>query len=107
VASTPGAWSWRRDGGRELPMNDAVQAWLGRLDDATRSGWQAGPAVAGSATQTLRLLRDGRLHTTLQIETGGVRLETAAQAGTTSVPRAPLPAATVEALAAALEQATR
>jgi len=107
VAGAPGAWSWQRDGGPELPMNDAVQAWLGRLDDATRSRWQAGPAGAGSAGQTLRLLRDGRLHTTLHVEAGAVRLEAAAQAGAASVPRAPLPAAAVEALATALEGATR
>ena len=84
-------------------MNDAVQAWLGRLDEATRARWRAGLAAASSATQTLRLLRNGRLHTTLHIEPGAVRLEQAAQAGAAS---APLPATTAAALAAALERAT-
>ena len=104
VAAQPGAWTWQRGSGSEQPMNDAVQGWLAQLDDATRVRWQAVPGAPESgATQTLRLLRDGRLQSTMRIDTTGVQVE---PAGTAAVARrAPLPATDAAALAAALERA--
>ena len=113
VAASPEVWTWQRGSGAEQTMNDAVQAWLGQLDDATRARWQAGPAAAATGgPPSLRLLRNGRLHTTVRIEASAVRLETAGDSGVGAAaatpgltPRAPLPAATAAALKAALELA--
>jgi hypothetical protein len=119
VSAEPGAWTWQRGNGAEQPMNDAAQAWLGRLDDATRSRWQTAPAAAASPVASagasdgrpLRLLRNGRLHTTVHVDAAAVRVEAAGDAalgaagGAADAARAPLPAATAAALKAALEQA--
>ena len=112
VLAWPDVWTWQRGNGTEQAMNNAVLAWLGQLDDATRSRWQATPAAAASGGgQAMRLLRNGRLHSTVHIEAGAVRVETArpssdaSTGGARGMPRAPLPAATAAALRAALEQA--
>ena len=108
VAARPDAWSWQRAGGPEQPMNDAVQRWLAQLDEATRARWQPEPATpAGNGATTLRLLRDGRLHTTVRIETGGVQLAPlVADSAPAPTLRAGMPAADAAALKAALEQLT-
>jgi hypothetical protein len=112
VAAWPDVWTWQRGAGIEQPMNAALQAWLAQLDDATRSRWQAAPSSARSAasgsSQTLRLLRNGRLHSTVRIEAGAVRVESAGEPGdaASGVPRAAaLPAGAAAALRSALEQA--
>jgi hypothetical protein len=117
LAAEPQVWTWQRGNGTEQPMNEAVQAWLGQLDDATRARWQAAPTAAaagGAAPLRLLLLRNGRPHTTVHIEAAAVRLETAGGGGGGAAtaappgftPRAPVPAATAAALKATLEQAT-
>jgi hypothetical protein len=118
VAGQPDGWSWQRGSGGEQPMTDAVQAWLGQLDDATRARWQAAAAAAPAAdtiAAPLRLFRNGRLHTTVRIEAGAVRLESeadaaagatvSAAAGAVGAARASVPAAVAASLKAALERA--
>ncbi len=112
LAARPEEWTWQRGNGAEQPMNEAVQTWLGRVDDATRTRWQT-TASEGRArdTRPLRLLRNGRLQATLHLEAGSVRVETAGQAppgpegGDASAPSAALPGATAAELKATLEQA--
>ena len=113
LAARPEEWTWQRGDGAEQPMNEAVQAWLGRVDDATRTRWQASaPEPRVRDTRPLRLLRNGRLQATLHLEAGTVRVETAAEAapgpagGDASAPSAALPGATAAELKATLEQAT-
>ena len=97
VSAWPEVWTWQRGSSTEQPMTSAVQAWLGQADQAAGEGWQAAPSGAVSGRlQTLKLLRNGRLHTTVMLEAGALRVGTA---------QAPLPAATAAALSAALEQA--
>ena len=111
VAAGPDGWTWQRSNGPEQPMNDTVQGWLSQLDEVTRSRWQASLAATDSG-MTLRLLRNGRLHTTVHVEASAVRVEATgdftvpAVPTVPTVPRAALPAATAAALRAALEQAT-
>ncbi len=122
VAAWPEVWTWRRGSGTEQPMNDDVQAWLARLDDAARSRWQSAPTAGGTGDpRPLRLFRNGRLHTTVRVDAGTVRLESGAGGGTASgmssgsatpsasaapaAVQAPLAGAAATALKAALEQA--
>jgi hypothetical protein len=64
VATDPAQWQWQRGNGAAQAMNDAVYAWLARLDTATARRWepaQSGGTSAPPLTQALQLWRDGRL----------------------------------------------
>jgi hypothetical protein len=109
VAAQPDRWRWRRETGEPRAVEPAFESWLGQLESATASRWQAEPAdaAAGSRPEAtdLQLWLDGRLHGTLRLDAGGVGYEPAlAPAGRQ---RADLPAAAAAALRAALDQATR
>jgi hypothetical protein len=98
LAEQPRRWTWTREDGSAQPMNATVQAWLARLDDATISSVLQGNAKPGdpeeargslqaarrdaedtdvsAPLQVLRLLRDGRLHTTLRLRNQSVQVDT-------------------------------
>ena len=99
VAAWPEVWTWQRGGGGEQPMNANVQAWLSQAEQATGSRWRASQTSAGSA-QTILLLRNGRLHTTVRVETDSVRVTTAGARAA----RANVPGTTAAALRASMPQ---
>ena len=108
IASQPERWRWSRGGGEQRAVQGQLETWLGQLDGATASRWRAeasdpSPSRDEAAT-ILQLWLDGRLHSTLRLDAGGVVLEPAAASARQ---RATLPASATEALRAALEQATR
>ncbi len=106
VQAWPEVWTWQRGNGAEQRMNDAVQAWLERLDQATPSRWQAAPLGAGGpSARPLRLLRNGQLHSTIHIEPAGVRVDSAAEAAAMGGAHTALPGASAEGLRAALDRA--
>ncbi|HEX7435484.1 MAG TPA: hypothetical protein VF308_02155 [Caldimonas sp.] len=98
LAEQPQRWTWAREDGSAQPLDAALQAWLARLDDATVSPGPQGNAKPGAADeargnlqaarrdaegtdasaapQVLRLLRDGRLHTTLRLRSQAVQVDT-------------------------------
>jgi hypothetical protein len=100
LRTEPDQWTWQRGGNEPAEPNDAVRDWLERLDAATEGRWQVirtdppGTRVLG----TLTLLRDGRIHTILRLESDGV-----SRRGSVRV-RAPLDPATASALAGELRQ---
>jgi hypothetical protein len=108
IAAQPERWRWSRGGGERRAVQGPLDTWLGQLDGATASRWQAEAADTSAsrdeAAPSLQLWLDGRLHSTLRLDAGGVVLEPAAASARQ---RATLPASTSEALRAALEQATR
>ena len=88
LAEAPQRWTWQRDSGPAEPVTAALQRWLADLDAASAAPAQdaaetiapreAGPSPADDRTTTLRLLRDGRLHTVLRLGSAGVQAETVA-----------------------------
>jgi hypothetical protein len=82
IDAEPGRWSWQRDGGMPVPMNELLRRWLAELDAEAATATAPGPAPApmnatppSAAPGTLRLLRDGRLHTTLLIVADRLRAD--------------------------------
>ncbi|MEO7008703.1 MAG: hypothetical protein ABI156_06110 [Caldimonas sp.] len=88
LAEAPQRWTWQRDAGPPAPVTASLQRWLARLDAAiAEPGPQAAstiaprdpnPSSADDTIATLRLLRDGRLHTMLRLGSAGVQGETVA-----------------------------
>ena len=108
VLREPDRWRWQRDtGGVETQaMTPNLQRWLAEAERATASQWRPGSAgVAPVGPPSLRLLRDGVLQATLSFGHGGL-IETAGDAAPKTSTAALAPAV-LEALAKALEEATR
>lgn len=98
LRTEPDAWSWQRGGNPPEAVNDALRAWLDKVDAATAGRWEvieADPPGA-RALGTLTLLREERVHTILRIESDSI-----SRRGTVRV-RASLDPATASALAAEL-----
>ncbi|HEX7438986.1 MAG TPA: hypothetical protein VF319_02730, partial [Caldimonas sp.] len=120
LAEQPQRWTWTREDGSTQPMNAALQAWLTRLDDATVAPGLQGNAKPGAANEArgsiqaarrdaegsaasapphvLRLLRDGRLHTTLRLRGQSLQIDTIdASASRWQAPLAPTAGAVLKA----------
>jgi len=86
LTAEPQRWSWQRDNASAQPMSDQVQAWLAQLDAATSARWQRSSAAATEQAPgttpsiELRLLRDGRVLHSFQLEGSTLRWD-AARAG--------------------------
>ena len=81
IRTEPQRWSWQRGAGAEQPMTAALRAWLVRLGDGgaadTLAPASASPSPSPSPsapTTELRLLRDGQLHTTLELGSASLRV---------------------------------
>ncbi len=115
VAAFPERWRWKRGDSAPQPWNDSLDAWLARLDDATRRpppedrNRPPEPAArfeaAPDAAAPVQLWLDGRLHSTLRFDATGVTVEAAGDPPVRR--RAGMSATDAAALRAALDQATR
>ena len=85
LGEEPQRWTWQRDAGSAQPIDAALRMWLTRLESALAgsnaeiaAGTTGGDAEASPSdgVQTLRLLRDGRMHTLLRLDGDSVRIET-------------------------------
>lgn len=110
ITQEPERWSWQRVGGsgKPQPMNPALQRWLAQFERVTTSRWRpARDPAPTEATPGLRLLHDGLPHATLNLSAEAARVEQHGTASASALPpvTAPIPAASVEALARALDEA--
>lgn len=108
IAAEPTRWYWQRPGGPSHPFDNAISAWLGRLEAVSRGRWQtvdAGAAVPTlpSPEAELQLLRNGDVSQRLRIGDDAVSWQRGDHG---DLLRAPLDAATLAALRQALEAAT-
>lgn len=71
VAAEPERWSWQRSDGVAQPMTPPLQAWLAGLGE---EGAAAASRRAEAMSPPLRLLRDGRLHSTLVLGSDNLQL---------------------------------
>ena len=107
IAQQPERWSWQRGGGEAQAMTAPLQRWLALLERSAAARWRPGTEPAqGDASGVLRLLRDGTPQATLTFGSDGLRLETTG-AATPAASVATLPPASIDALKAALNDATR
>lgn len=71
IARDPSRWTWERDATAQ-PMNDAVYAWLARLDASTGARWQPVDAPVLQPGHEIRLHHDGHLRHTFRFVENGV-----------------------------------
>lgn len=74
IQRRPEAWTWQRDDGERLPVDDALQEWIVRAERATRPGWVRGENRAASYPATLRFWRGGVLRVVLMVGPAGLQL---------------------------------
>jgi ribonuclease E len=106
IAAQPERWTWRLGADTPRAMTNELQAWLARLDAAAgvalNSAAPQTPNAAVNATQTLHLIRDSQLHSSLNWDDG--TLQMIGTGGTQVSRRAGLAPQTARELDAALAQ---